>query len=78
MKGMILNFKNFTNINKHNYKAYGLQNRKEFRKFKSRLFKDLKNNPLMLSKYYKEVKSSIYNPIGKSYHGGKSNRFSHL
>ena len=78
MKGMILNFKNFTNINKHNYKAYGLQNRKEFRKFKSRLFKDLKNNPLMFSKYYREVKSLIYNPINKSFHGGKSNRFSHL
>ena len=75
MKGMILNFKNFTNINKHNYKAYGLQNRKEFRKFKSRLFKDLKNNPLMLSKYYKPVKSSIYNSINMSIQGGKSNKY---
>ena len=74
---MILNFKNFTNINKHNYKAYGLQNRKEFRKFKSRLFKDLKNNPLMLSRYYKPVKSSIYNELSISIHGGKSNRYSH-
>ena len=75
---MILNFKNFTNINKHNYKAYGLQNRKEFRKFKSRLFKDLKNNPLMLSRYYKPVKSSIYNELSISIHGGKSNRYSHI
>ena len=49
---MILNFKNFTNITKHNYKAYGIQNNKEFRKFKSRLISDLKNNSLMLNKYY--------------------------
>ena len=78
MEGMILNFKNFTNINKHNYKAYGLQNRKEFRKFKSRLIKDLKNNPLMLSKYYKPTKSAIYNEINMSIQGSKSNRYSHF
>jgi len=78
LEGMIFNLKNFTNINKHNYKAYGIQNNKKFLEFKRRLKMDLKNNPLMLSKYYREVKSSIYNPINKSYHGGKSNRFSHL
>ena len=74
------NLKNFIpEITKSNYKIYFKHwNYKKFRKYKKRLKMDLKNNPLMLSKYYKEVKSSIYNPIGKSYHGGKSNRFSHL
>lgn len=75
--GMIFNLKNFTNINKHNYKAYGIRSNKEFRKFKSRLIKDLKNNSLMLNKYYKPVVSSIYNSINKSIQGGKSNRYSH-
>ena len=73
------NLKNYSEITKSNYKLFFKDwNRTEFRKYKKRLKMDLKNNPLMLSKYYREVKSSIYNPIGKSYHGGKSNRFSHL
>ena len=76
---MILNFKNFTNITKHNYKAFGIQNNREFRKFKSRLTVDLKNNALMLNKYYKPVKSSIYNSINQSIQGGKSKnaRYNH-
>ena len=76
---MILNFKNFTNITKHNYKAYGIQNNKEFRKIKSRLISDLKNNSLMLNKYYKPVKSSIYNRINMRVQGGKSKnaRYNH-
>jgi hypothetical protein len=76
---MILNFKNFTNITKHNYKAYGIQSHREFRKFKSRLILDLKNNSLMLNKYYKPVKSSIYNSINQSIQGGKSKnaRYNH-
>ena len=41
-----------TNINKHNYKAYGIQSNREFRKFKKRLLLDLSNNPLTLSKYF--------------------------
>ena len=77
LEGMIFNLKNFTNINKHNYKAYGIQNNKKFLDFKKRLKHDLENNPLMLSKYYKPVVSSIYNPINKSIQGGKSNRYSH-
>ena len=73
--GMIFNLKNFTNINKHNYKAYGIRSNKEFRKFKSRLINDLKNNSLMLNKYYKPVKSAIYNELNISIQGGKSNRY---
>ena len=73
--GMIFNLKNFTNINKHNYKAYGIQSHREFRKFKSRLINDLKNNSLMLNKYYKPVKSAIYNELNISIQGGKSNRY---
>ena len=68
-----------TNINKHNYKAYGIQSNREFRKFKKRLLLDLSNNPLTLSKYYKPVKSSIYNQINMSVQGGKSKnaRYNH-
>jgi len=75
LEGMIFNLKNFTNINKHNYKAYGIRSNKEFRKFKSRLINDLKNNSLMLNKYYKPVKSAIYNELNISIQGGKSNRY---
>ena len=66
-------------ITKHNYKAYGIQSHREFRKFKSRLILDLKNNSLMLNKYYKPVKSSIYNRINQSIQGGKSKnaRYNH-
>jgi len=68
-----------TNINKHNYKAYGIQSHREFRKFKKRLLLDLSNNPLTLSRYYKPVKSSIYNRINQSIQGGKSKnaRYNH-
>ena len=65
-------------ITKSNYKLYFKDwNRKEFRKYKQRLKLDLENNPLTLSKYYKPVKSSIYNELNMSIHGGKSNRYSH-
>ena len=68
-----------TEINKHNYKAYGIQSNREFRKFKKRLLLDLSNNPLTFSKYYKPVKSSIWNPINMSLHGAKSKnaRYNH-
>ena len=67
-----------TEITKSNYKLYFKDwNRKQFRKYKKRLKLDLDNNPLMLSKYYKPVKSSIYNELSISIHGGKSNRYSH-
>jgi len=68
-----------TNINKHNYKAFGIQSNRDFRKFKKRLLLDLSNNPLTLSKYYKPVKSSIYNRINMSVQGGKSKnaRYNH-
>lgn len=83
LEGMIFNLKNFTNINKHNYKAYGIQSHREFlrekKEFKLRALKDLSNNPLILSRYYKPVKSSIYNRINQSIHGGKSKnaRYNH-
>ena len=65
-------------ITKSNYKLYFKDwNRKEFRKYKKRLKLDLENNPLILSKYYRPVKSSIYNELNMSIHGGKSNRYSH-
>ena len=68
-----------TNINKHNYKAFGIQNRRAFLKFKRRVIKDLQNNPLILNKYYKPVKSSIYNNLNMSVQGGKSKnaRYNH-
>ena len=72
-------FHQMLEITKSNYKEYFKHwNYKEFRKYKKRLKLDLENIPLTLSKYYDPVKSSIYNPINKNYHGGKSNRFSHL
>jgi hypothetical protein len=66
-------------ITKHNYKAFGIQNRKAFLKFKRRVIKDLQNNPLILNKYYKPVKSSIWNPINMSLQGAKSKnaRYNH-
>ena len=65
-------------ITKSNYKLYFKDwNRKQFRKYKKRLKLDLASNPLILSKYYKPVKSSIYNELNMSIHGGKSNRYSH-
>ena len=76
---MILNFKNFTNITKHNYKAFGIQNRREFLKYKRRAIKDLNCNSLIFQEYYKPVKSSIYNRINMSVQGGKSKnaRYNH-
>jgi len=65
-------------ITKSNYKLFFKDwNRKQFRKYKKRLKLDIASNPLILSKYYKPVKSSIYNELNMSIHGGKSNRYSH-
>ena len=66
-------------ITKHNYKAFGIQNNREFRKYKSRALKDLDNNSLIFQKYYKPVKSSIYNRLNMSIQGGKSKnaRYNH-
>ena len=66
-------------ITKHNYKAFGIQSNREFRKYKRRALQDLFSNALVLSKYYKPVKSSIYNRINMSVHGGKSKnaRYNH-
>ena len=66
-------------ITKHNYKAFGIQNNREFRKYKSRALKDLDNNSLIFQNYYKPVKSSIYNSINQSIQGGKSKnaRYNH-
>ena len=72
--------KNFNlEITKHNYKAFGIQSHRDFRKFKKRLLLDLSNNPLILSRYYKPVKSSIWNPINMSLQGAKSKnaRYNH-
>ena len=70
--------KNYSEITKSNYKLFFKDwNRKQFRKYKKRLKLDLASNPLILSKYYKPVKSSIYNDLSISIHGGKSNRYSH-
>ena len=69
-------FHQMLEITKSNYKEYFKHwNYKEFRKYKKRLKKDLENNPLVNSKYYNPVVSSIYNPINKSIQGGKSNRY---
>ena len=66
-------------ITKHNYKAFGIQNNREFRKYKSRALKDLNNNSLIFQKYYKPVKSSIWNRLNMSIQGGKSKnaRYNH-
>jgi hypothetical protein len=66
-------------ITKHNYKAFGIQSNRDFRKYKKRALKDLSNNVLVLSKYYKPVKSSIYNDLNMSVQGGKSKnaRYNH-
>jgi len=76
--------KNFTlETNKKNYKLFGISNHREFLKekkaFNLRVLKDLQNNPLILSRYYKPVKSSIYNRISQSIQGGKSKnaRYNH-
>jgi hypothetical protein len=68
-----------TNINKHNYKAFGIQSNRDFRKFKKRALLDLLNNSQVLSKYYKPVKSAIYNNLNMSVQGGKSKnaRYNH-
>ena len=70
-----MNFKNLE-ITKSNYKQFFKDwSRRDFRKYKRRLKMDLKNNPLFLSKYYKPVKSAIYNELGISIQGGKDNRY---
>jgi len=70
-----MNFKNLE-ITKSNYKQFFKDwNRRDFRRYKRRLKMDLKNNPLILSKYYKPVKSAIYNELGISIQGGKDNRY---
>ena len=70
-----MNFKNLE-ITKSNYKQFFKDwSRRDFRKYKRRLKMDLKNNPLVLSKYYKPVKSAIYNELGISIQGGKDNRY---
>ena len=75
---VILQFMQFKNleITKSNYKQFFKDwSRKDFRRYKRRLKMDLKNNPLVLSKYYKPVKSAIYNELGISIQGGKDNRY---
>ena len=70
-----MNFKNLE-ITKSNYKQFFKDwSRRDFRRYKRRLKMDLKNNPLILSKYYKPVKSAIYNELGISIQGGKDNRY---
>jgi len=66
-------------ITKHNYKAFGIQNRKAFLKYKRRALLDLNNNSQVFSKYYKPVKSSIWNTLSISIQGGKSKnaRYNH-
>ena len=66
-------------ITKHNYKAFGIQSNREFRKYKRRALQDLSSNVLVLSKYYKPTKSSIYNDLNMSVQGGKSKnaRYNH-
>ena len=66
-------------ITKHNYKAFGIQNRIAFLKYKRRALLDLNNNSQVFSKYYKPVKSSIYNSLNMSVQGGKSKnaRYNH-
>ena len=68
-----------TNINKHNYKAFGIQNRRAFLKYKRRALLDFSNNSQVFSKYYKPVKSAIYNNLNMSVQGGKSKnaRYNH-
>ena len=74
-KKQIFNLKDWTNINKHNYQAYGIQSHKKFLKFKRRLKQDLENNPLTFSKYFKPATSSIHSILGCSTQGSKSNRY---
>ena len=60
--------KNFLNleITKHNYKAFGIANRKSFLKYKRRALLDFSNNSQVFSKSYKPVKSAIYNNLNMS------------
>lgn len=67
--------KDWTDINKHNYKAYGIQSNKDFLKFKRRLKQDLENNVLTFSKYFKPATSSIHSTLGCSIQGSKSNKY---
>ena len=71
---IILNY-NLIMITKNNYKQFGIKNWKAFRMYK----KTLLNNPIVFNKYYKPVKSSIYNRINMSVQGGKSKnaRYNH-
>ena len=75
MKNLKINLE----ITKHNYKAFGITNRKSFLKYKRRALQDFSNNSQVFSKYYKPVKSSIYNPIKMSLQGAKSKnaRYNH-
>ena len=69
-------FQQMLEITKSNYKFYFKDwNRKQFRAYKKRLKQDLNNNALVFSKYYKPVKSSIYNEINMPIQGSKSNRY---
>ena len=69
-------FQQMLEITKSNYKEYYKHwNDRDFRNYKKRLKRDLKNNPLVNSKYYDPVTSSIYNPINMPIQGGKSNRY---
>ena len=78
MKKITKNFLNLE-ITKHNYKAFGIANRKSFLKYKRRALQDFSNNSQVFSKYYKPVKSSIWNPLSISIQGGKSKnaRYNH-
>jgi hypothetical protein len=75
MKNLKINLE----ITKHNYKAFGIANRKSFLKYKRRALQDFSNNSQVFSKYYKPVKSSIYNNLNMSVQGGKSKnaRYNH-
>ena len=66
-------------ITKHNYKAFGIANRKSFLKYKRRALQDLNSNSLIFQKYYKPVKSSIWNTLNMPIQGGKSKnaRYNH-
>ena len=70
-----MNFKNLEITISNNKQFFKDWSRRDFRKYKRRLKMDLKNNPLFLSKYYKPVKSAIYNELGISIQGGKDNRY---
>ena len=79
--GMKKTQKNFLNleITKHNYKAFGIQSHRDFRKYKLRAVRDLQNNSLIFNKFYNPVKSSLWNILSISIQGGKSKnaRYNH-